>query len=63
METPNTENLKELCTMRIAFPVIDDDQAIDIKKKIAAILSDVPDSAINFTLQPARPAMTMPSRG
>jgi len=49
--------------MRIAFPVVDDDQAIAIKKKIAEVLEDVPDAAVTFTLQPARPAMTMPSRG
>jgi len=49
--------------MRIAFPVVDDDQAIAIKKKIAAILEDVPDAAINFTLQPARPALNMPRSG
>jgi len=61
--TANTTETTEICTMRIAFPVVDDDQAIAIKKKIAEVLEDVPDAAVTFTLQPARPAMTMPSRG
>ncbi len=54
---------KELCTMRIAFPVESDEQAIEVKKKITAILAEIPDAGIQFTLQPARPAMTMPRQG
>ncbi len=55
--------LQELCTMRIAFPVESDDQAIAVKKKISEILADIPDAGIQFTLQPARAAMTMPRQG
>ncbi len=62
MTTDITEKT-ELCTMRIAFPVESDEQAIDVKKKITAILAEIPDAGIQFTLQPARAAMTMPQRG
>ncbi len=59
----NNKTPGQLCTMRIAFPVETDDQAIAIKKKISEILADVPDAQVNFSLANARAAMTMPQRG
>ena len=61
--TANTTEKPELCTMRIAFPVESDEQAIAVKKKITEILAEIPDAAIQFSLQPVRPAMNMPQRG
>lgn len=44
---------KELCTIRIMFPVESDEQAIEYKRKIAAILSEIPDAQIQFSLMNA----------
>jgi len=41
---------KELCTIRIMFPVESDEKAIEYKKKMAAILAEVPDAQIQFGL-------------
>ncbi|NVM23979.1 MAG: hypothetical protein HWN68_19645 [Desulfobacterales bacterium] len=51
MEQPK----QELCTIRIMFPVKSDEQAIEIKKKIAAELIDIPDAQLHFALLPAKP--------
>ncbi|KKM23802.1 hypothetical protein LCGC14_1611530 [marine sediment metagenome] len=59
--TQTTTEKTEICTMRIVFPVESDDQAIAVKKKIGDILADIPDTSIQFTLQSARAAMTMPA--
>lgn len=48
MEQPK----KEICTIRIMFPVNSDEQAIDYKKKIADILKDEPAAQIHFALVP-----------
>jgi len=49
----------ELCTIRIAFPVESDDEAIGYKKKISEILADIPQVRIEFSLNnvpvPMRP--------
>lgn len=47
---------KELCTIRIMFPVESDEKAIEYKKKIAAILSEIPEAQIQFALMSGRPA-------
>jgi len=47
---------KELCTIRIMFPADTDDEAVNIKKKIAEILKDKPDTTIQFGLS------TMPTK-
>ena len=45
------EQLKqEICSIRIMFPVDSDDQAIEIKKKIAEILKDKSDAQVQFGL-------------
>ena len=41
---------KEICTLRIMFPVESDEQAIDYKKKIAEVLKDNPDAQIQFSI-------------
>lgn len=46
----------EVCTIRIMFPVDSDEQAIDCKRKIAAILSNISEAQVQFSL------MTVPSK-
>ncbi|GAI70792.1 unnamed protein product [marine sediment metagenome] len=46
------QDKKEVCTMRVMFPVASDEQAIDVKKKIAALLTDIADAMIDFRLSP-----------
>ncbi|MBA7646181.1 hypothetical protein ES703_53943 [subsurface metagenome] len=41
---------QEICTMRIMFPVETDEKAIEYKKKIKELLSEIPDAHIHFTL-------------
>ena len=61
--TQTTTEKTEICTMRICFPVESDDQALTVKKKIGDILNDIPDASVQFTLQSARAAMSMPRNG
>ncbi|GAI62988.1 unnamed protein product [marine sediment metagenome] len=51
------QDKKELCTIRIMFPVTSDEQAIEYKRKIAAILSEIPDAQIQFSLMSGRPTI------
>ncbi len=53
------EKQKEICTIRVMFPVSSDEEAIDIKKKVAELLSHLPESQITFSLanMPTRPPM------
>lgn len=41
---------KEICSIRIMFPVNTDEQAIDIKKKVNALLAGIPDAHTNFSI-------------
>lgn len=52
----------EVCIIKIMFPVESDDQAIDYKKKIAAILSDQPDVNIQFSIMSGMPPSMQPMR-
>ncbi|KKL05719.1 hypothetical protein LCGC14_2603230 [marine sediment metagenome] len=45
----------EICTIRIVFPVITDEEAIEVKKKIEAALADKPNAQIHFALMPQPP--------
>lgn len=47
---------KELCTIRIAFPVESDEQAIEYKKKLGRVLADIQQARIEFSIT------TLPSR-
>ncbi len=44
------ESPKSVCKIDIMFPVKSDDEAIDIKKKIAESLKDVEQIRIQFTI-------------
>ncbi|GAI70890.1 unnamed protein product [marine sediment metagenome] len=52
------QDKKELCTIRIMFPVESDEKAIEYKRKIAEVLSEIPDAQIQFSLMspPSTPA-------
>ena len=41
---------KQVCSIRIMFPVDTDDQAIAYKKQISEVLADLPDARVEFTL-------------
>lgn len=47
---------QEICSIRIMFPVISDEQAIEYKRKITSMLAEIPDANIQFTLN------TMPKK-
>jgi len=40
----------EICSIRIMFPVKSDEEAIEYKKKIAEVLSEIPEAQIQFSL-------------
>jgi len=61
METPEIERPKELCTLTIAFPVVSDDAAMEVKKKVTAILADNPDAVIDFRMR-GMPKNVLPVR-
>lgn len=44
------QSKQEVCSIRIAFPVESDEQAIGYKKKITDILTDIPDVNISFSI-------------
>jgi len=44
---------KEVCSIRIVFPVETDDEAIKYKKAITDILVDIPSAFISFTISTA----------
>ncbi|GAJ05494.1 unnamed protein product [marine sediment metagenome] len=48
---------QQICSIHIGFPVDTDEQAIEYKKKISAILADIPQVRIEFSLSamPVRP--------
>ncbi|GAF86825.1 unnamed protein product [marine sediment metagenome] len=48
---------KEVCTIRIAFPVTSDEEAIKYKRDISGVLSDIPEVHIEFSIRslPVRP--------
>lgn len=43
---------EQVCTMRIMFPVKDDNEAVEVKKKIEDVLKDTEGAHIQFTLTP-----------
>ncbi|KKK83653.1 hypothetical protein LCGC14_2791210 [marine sediment metagenome] len=58
METPPKDTSEqEICTIKIMFPVTNDEQAIGIRRDIKNMLSSIPDSRIQFSLVdvPKRP--------
>ena len=47
----------QICSIRIGFPVVSDEQAIEYKKKLTEALTDIPNVRIEFNLS------TMPTKG
>ena len=41
---------QQVCSIRIMFPVESDEQAVDYKKKITALLASIPEANIQFGL-------------
>ena len=41
---------KQVCSIRIMFPVDTDEQAIGYKKKIGDVLADIPQARVEFSL-------------
>jgi len=59
-----TTETKQICTIRIMFPVDSDDEGIAIKKKISDTLTEIPESIIRFGLDPMPPTRpTVPNHG
>lgn len=51
------DNSKQLCTIKIAFTVDNDDTAFCVKKLLTEALKDVPDNHFTFTLMPLQSAL------
>lgn len=49
MENPS-DKAKQLCIVTVMFPVDSDDEAVRIKKEIAAAIVAIPESRIDFRL-------------
>ena len=50
----------EICSIRIMFPVQSDEQAIEYKKKISALLAEIPDVHIQFSIMNTPPVPMRP---
>ena len=50
MENDKTEQAKEVCSITLIFPVLSDDEAMSVKKKIGEVVSDIPDARIDFRI-------------
>ncbi len=48
MTNPTNDN--QMCIVTVAFPVANDDEAIAIKKEIAAVIAKIENSRIDFRL-------------
>lgn len=49
----------EVCIVRIMFPAVSDEQAIECKKKISEVLADIADVRIDFSLSRMRNGMEL----
>lgn len=55
-ENPTAQPLpKQMCSIRIMFPVDTDEQAIAFKRKIAEVLSPEPNASMQFSLMTGPP--------
>lgn len=61
-QTPKPTPPKELCTLRLIFPVVSDEQAIEVKSKCRLLLVDIPDAQIHFAIVPMPSVPSMPMR-
>lgn len=57
VENEQSKQAVQVCSIRIMFPVESDEQAIDYKKKINTILSDIPQARIEFSLMSRPPVV------
>ena len=46
----NETEYKQLCNITIMFPVKNDEEGVEVKKKIAVIVADMTNVRLNFTL-------------
>jgi len=49
-EEEKKEQPTQICSIRIGFPVTSDEQAIEYKKKLTAVISSIPNARIEFSL-------------
>jgi len=49
-ENDKPEDMIEVCSIRISFPVDSDEQAIEYKKKIGEVLAPIKTARVEFTL-------------
>lgn len=56
-ETEQKTPPKQVCMIRISFPVDTDEQAIAYKKKINDVLADITTARVEFSLM-SRPSIT-----
>lgn len=49
------QDKQEVCSIRIMFPVTSDEQAIEYKRKIVVLLSEIPEAQMHFALMPSIP--------
>lgn len=45
----------EICTIQVVIAVDSDEQAIDAKKKISAVIADIPDAQMKFSIMNVNP--------
>lgn len=50
-EPEETIPTQKVCTINIAFPVDNDDTAIEYKKKISAVITDLPKVIVDFNIR------------
>lgn len=55
MPEKQTTTASDICSIRIMFPVESDEQAINYKKKITALLAEIPEAQIQFSLSSIPP--------
>lgn len=48
---------KEICIIKLMFPVDSDEQAFNCKKKAGEMLKDIPESQVDFRIISGRPPM------
>ncbi len=59
METTDTKPKKQVCIIKIIFPVSSDEEAIEVKKTIAEHLDKIPEAVINFSLMSGQPPLPL----
>lgn len=62
MSEKEKQTVSEICSIRIMFPVESDEQAIEYKKKITALLSEISEAQLQFSIMPVSPVPGMSGR-